>query len=30
VATRKHISDKIKHVYFNTFGGGHLQCRVGL
>ena len=30
VAMRKQISDKIKQVYFNTYGGGHLQCRVGL
>jgi 4-aminobutyrate aminotransferase-like enzyme len=30
VVTRKHISDKIKHVFFNTFGGGHVQCRVGI
>ncbi len=30
VVTRKEITDKIKHVFFNTFGGGHIQCRVGL
>lgn len=30
VVTRKEIMDKIKHVFFNTFGGGHIQCRVGL
>lgn len=30
VVTRKEITDKIKNVFFNTFGGGHIQCRVGL
>ncbi len=30
VVTRKQITDKIKSVYFNTFGGGHLQCRIGM
>lgn len=30
VVTRKEITDKIKHVFFNTFGGGHIQCRVGI
>lgn len=30
VVTRREITDKIKQVYFNTFGGGHLQCRVGI
>lgn len=30
VATRKEITDKLKQVYFNTFGGGHIQCRVGI
>jgi 4-aminobutyrate aminotransferase-like enzyme len=30
VVTRKEISDKIKSVFFNTFGGGHIQCRVGI
>ena len=30
VVARKAIFDKIKQVYFNTFGGGHIQCRVGL
>jgi alanine-glyoxylate transaminase / (R)-3-amino-2-methylpropionate-pyruvate transaminase len=30
VATRKEITDKITQVFFNTFGGGHLQCRVGI
>jgi alanine-glyoxylate transaminase / (R)-3-amino-2-methylpropionate-pyruvate transaminase len=30
VVTKKSITDRIKQVYFNTFGGGHIQCRVGL
>ena len=30
VVTRKEITDKIKQVYFNTFGGGPLQCRIGM
>ena len=30
VVTRKEISDKIKRVFFNTCGGGHIQCRVGI
>jgi alanine-glyoxylate transaminase / (R)-3-amino-2-methylpropionate-pyruvate transaminase len=30
VVTRKEITDKIKQAYFNTFGGGHIQCRVGM
>jgi alanine-glyoxylate transaminase / (R)-3-amino-2-methylpropionate-pyruvate transaminase len=30
VVTRKEIMEKIKQVYFNTFGGGHIQCRVGM
>ena len=30
VVTRKGVFDKIKQIYFNTFGGGHIQCRVGL
>jgi alanine-glyoxylate transaminase/(R)-3-amino-2-methylpropionate-pyruvate transaminase len=30
VVTRKGISDKVKGVFFNTFGGGHIQCRVGM
>lgn len=30
VATRKEITDKITQVFFNTFGGGHLQCRIGI
>ena len=30
VVTRKSIMDKINHNYFNTFGGGPIQCRVGL
>lgn len=30
VVTRQEITDKIKQVYFNTFGGGHLQCKVGI
>ena len=30
VVTRKEVTDKIKQVYFNTFGGGYLQCRAGM
>lgn len=30
VVTRKEVTDKIKSVFFNTFGGGHIQCKVGL
>ncbi len=30
VITRKEVTDKIKQVYFNTFGGGYLQCRAGM
>jgi alanine-glyoxylate transaminase/(R)-3-amino-2-methylpropionate-pyruvate transaminase len=30
VVTKKSITDKIKSVFFNTFGGGHLQCKIGL
>lgn len=30
VATRKEISDVVKKIYFNTFGGGPIQCRVGM
>jgi alanine-glyoxylate transaminase/(R)-3-amino-2-methylpropionate-pyruvate transaminase len=30
VVTRKEITDRVKQVFFNTFGGGHIQCRVGL
>jgi alanine-glyoxylate transaminase/(R)-3-amino-2-methylpropionate-pyruvate transaminase len=30
VATRKEITDVVKKVYFNTFGGGPIQCRVGM
>ncbi len=30
VVTKKSITDRIKAVYFNTFGGGHIQCRVGM
>ena len=30
VATRREVTDKINQVYFNTFGGGHLQCRIGM
>lgn len=30
VVTRREVTDRIKAVYFNTFGGGHLQCRVGI
>jgi alanine-glyoxylate transaminase/(R)-3-amino-2-methylpropionate-pyruvate transaminase len=30
VATRKEITDVVKKVYFNTFGGGLIQCRVGM
>lgn len=30
VATRKEIMDTIKKVHFNTFGGGLIQCRVGM
>lgn len=30
VVTRKEIMNKVDHVFFNTFGGGHLQCRIGM
>jgi alanine-glyoxylate transaminase/(R)-3-amino-2-methylpropionate-pyruvate transaminase len=30
VATRKEVMDSIKKVHFNTFGGGPIQCRVGM
>ena len=30
VVTRREILDSIKNIYFNTFGGGLLQCRVGI
>ena len=30
VVTRREILDSIKQIYFNTFGGGVLQCRVGI
>lgn len=30
VVTRKEISDSLKKVYFNTFSGGPIQCRVGM
>ncbi len=30
VVTRHEITNKIKQIYFNTFGGGHLQCKVGI
>lgn len=30
VATRKEIMDCIKKVHFNTFGGGPIQCRIGM
>ena len=30
VVTRKEITDKINKVYFNTFSGGPIQCRVGM
>jgi len=30
VVTRKEITDKVKQVYFNTYGGGHIQSRVGI
>ena len=30
VVTRKEVMESIKQVYFNTFGGGPIQCRVGM
>lgn len=30
VVTRKEIMNKIQQTYFNTFGGGPVQCRVGM
>lgn len=30
VVTRKEIMNSINQIYFNTFGGGHVQCRVGM
>lgn len=30
VVTRKEITDAVKAIYFNTFGGGHIQCRLGI
>ena len=30
VVTRKEIADKINFVFFNTYGGGPIQCRVGM
>ena len=30
VVTRKEIMNKINQIYFNTFGGGHVQCKIGM
>lgn len=30
VVTRREIADAINFVFFNTFGGGHIQSRVGI
>jgi alanine-glyoxylate transaminase/(R)-3-amino-2-methylpropionate-pyruvate transaminase len=30
VATRREISEKMTKNYFNTFGGGPMQCAVGI
>jgi len=30
VATRREITDKLDKLYFNTFSGGAIQCRVGM
>lgn len=30
VVTRQEISSAMKHVFFNTFSAGHMQCKISL
>lgn len=30
VVTRREIAEVINFLFFNTFGGGYIQCRVGM
>jgi 4-aminobutyrate aminotransferase-like enzyme len=30
VVTRREVMEKYKAIFFNTYGGGHLQSRIGL